>query len=640
MSTTYEDQHPLKALLNRQTLERKVGAFQSVFQRTDQIFTGSADVTLRLVTPGVDAEFSMVPSSVPAWNNGQTIFMNREEIAAAFTKAISTDTLSAFKGLNYHEVGHIIYTPRIGEPICRKLIEEENRRSGILGVWNGMEDQRMESMFVAMYRSLGPLFTVTVIRWITGGYQPNPAEQYALLYGRKFLPLDLRMSFRLKAVQEYGPDQVRELEAILDEYVLVSFPKDTNKALALVIKMYEWLNKNHPTTQLPCSCGINNSKTRQATQTNVMRHGRAAASEQKEAAEWLQDMMDDEADDAEQQKDAQEGKAQNGKGGTESDTQGTAEGEGELAPDGHGIGDGQSERGNGVKSSPDDPWEKAREIYEETMKDESITTDQRETLRAIKELVKKGQVHAEGDEEAYELTGASSSDVALSRSVVREFKALRVDLEPHWVRGEATGKIDPRRVMRRAIDPSLVNVFNRWEEGEEDEATAEVVLLVDVSLSMAGVMSRVSEILWVLKHAFDQLDIPCTVIAFSSGYGIMYNADERAENTQVRYFRAGGGTDISGALVETFRIMSVSQQTHKLVIAITDGGWSEYSVDQSKNIIDSLKRDYNCVTMIYHIGGRYDSTLQRRFDRHTTVGLPEEVQKSVKETLKQLAKRH
>lgn len=117
----------------------------SVFNKIDRIM---------LMDRKVGVNFVHEPTNhKPGWSLYPNIFIN----AAQFQNLGNPRTLVQLLGLNYHELGHLMFTPRntgswIGTDLHR--------------AWNILEDQRMESFFTAQYQPAGKYFTEMVVRFM------------------------------------------------------------------------------------------------------------------------------------------------------------------------------------------------------------------------------------------------------------------------------------------------------------------------------------------------------------------------------------------------------------------------------------------------------------------------------------------
>jgi len=181
-------------------LRTRMNALASTFAKTDRILTGRRDVDVKMTST------RNTHVSAPGFSDGRTIYINTD----LFDKLGSMTTLVRLLGLNYHELCHIIFTPRVGT-VLREQLKAEN-----LGlVFNILEDQRIESQFVALYGPSAKYFTEMVVKFFVENEKTwDMAHLY--VHGRRFLPREVREEFSKRFC---GTDvQKREAEKLIMEF--------------------------------------------------------------------------------------------------------------------------------------------------------------------------------------------------------------------------------------------------------------------------------------------------------------------------------------------------------------------------------------------------------------------------------------
>jgi hypothetical protein len=191
----------------------RLNALCRVYEQADRVLTG--DPVLVHVMPDGPA---------PAWSDGAAIYINVSQI-----EDMDLETLTQVNGLNYHELCHHLYTPRKGTTLVQ-WIQEQN----YFQAFNILEDQRIETLFVARYPSVAPYLTATVARWLGGS--EDTGGNYLCIRGRRYLPVDIRQAFR----DEFAfPELIPNIIDIVDKYRLLAFPKDYEVAKDLVKRLHE-----------------------------------------------------------------------------------------------------------------------------------------------------------------------------------------------------------------------------------------------------------------------------------------------------------------------------------------------------------------------------------------------------------------
>jgi uncharacterized sporulation protein YeaH/YhbH (DUF444 family) len=201
--------------------------------------------------------------------------------------------------------------------------------------------------------------------------------------------------------------------------------------------------------------------------------------------------------------------------------------------------------------------------------------------------------------------------VNMARRVHKEFRQLKEEADPQWSRNRRRGVLDARVASNPKSDPR--EVFREWEDGQDDIADLEVVILMDISSSMNSGMGQMygipagraerrcyvaSKALWILRTALDKLDASTTVLGFN-GYGVrIYDRDERTGRTAFKSVSVSGGTHPDEALRAAKNVLDSSKRAHKVLIILSDGQW--YSSD-GDDMTEQLSKD-GVTTALFGIG--------------------------------------
>ena len=137
---------------------------------------------------------------------------------------------------------------------------------------------------------------------------------------------------------------------------------------------------------------------------------------------------------------------------------------------------------------------------------------------------------------------------------------------------------------------------------------------------MGPIMVEAFNAMWVLKRAFDSVDISTTVIAYDGSSEVLYDSQERA-TSMVRYAPKGGGTNPVAGLNQAMRILSASQRTNKLLIVLTDGEWALPPDEFDLTSEDYIKRmnEAGVLTALGYIDGYLNDRIEAGADIHTLV---------------------
>lgn len=587
------------------TVEKAMGeavrfdAWRSVFEKTNRIISG------RPIQVSIEDRLMNLP---PSWTDGQTVTFHAGHVREMLRMSTPLDAVLRLKGLNYHELSHVLYSPRASDELTR-LVLKRQVDTGDPMLWkafNALEDQRIETWFTAAFGPSRRYFEATVFQWLI---RDGNAEAAILLYGRKYLPAKLRVDAGDIFTKKYGPDLYRRFREVIDDYLKVVIPADTQRAFALVKSYRELLREmaDKAGGQLPQApiadnaCHDDQGPHRDAV--GVIKAGRAGLREGRAAQRQAQEAVEEAdaaaeayaADKAAGQGAGQgDGDAGEAPGQGESAGQDGAPGEGSNGPTdsangqaaaseadgagGNGVGGGAAD--HDVISPEDfkdlaqdvaDMIEAARDGMAEIAADEAVVKDAEKVLDAVKAVVANGQIDAHGGMAKRSTVPPREADLQTLRRIVQVLTKIRQEAEPQLLRRQTTGRVDARRALTRR--PNEIDVFTQYDEGDEDATGAEAVILLDMSGSMGQMMPEACRAAWVLKRGFDKVGIRTTVLAYDTATVVIWQGRDKAK-ADVPVLAARGGTDPTDALRQAALILRKSNAANKVLVTVTDGGWS------------------------------------------------------------------
>lgn len=489
----------------------------------------------------------------PAWSDGETITFN----AAMIGDVRSVDDIIALSGLNYHELSHILYTPRNNHHLVMQ-VQSEN----LWMYFNALEDQRIETLMAARFPATRPYFVSTVMKYIAkdkGAW----TEAFPLLHGRRYLPANIRGAFRARYKDQA---LVQEIADVIDEYRFLNPDLNTARMHHLVREFKRLLVLANQ-QNMPDPFAHEGRPQQGITQGS--KEGARSTSE------TIEDAKDDEAsgdDDGGEGGGDDGGDTEDGAGqGSGKDKKGDQGGQGEKGEDAPGSGAGQS--GTGDHDMDDtDLAEAMDDATSKAQADPQVQNDVKEKQRIIakgdgKTLPKVSRAGAS-------MANVSPSAVLSAKRFGQELSRLQHELDPGLKTHQSSGRINIKRAMH---GHDVDELFDQWEEGKQDSTDIELVILVDYSSSMSRVMSLVSEVLWVIKRGAESASgqVVTTVVGFDTQATILYERGHRAEAGRYRRFSSAGGTEPSEALREARRIFANSRKARKVLLVVTDGDWAE-----------------------------------------------------------------
>ena len=588
-----QDQKALEA--KRQRIER----FTGFFSRVNSAFT------FRPVTVTVEAS----PIKAPAWSGASDVHFNANEIGELDTP----ESIASIKGLDLHEVSHILYTSREGSDLVSQVIDKK-----MWVAFNALEDQRIESLFTAKYPSTVAWFSAMILTHFKGS--PEIFENsYPLLCGRRYLPVEIRRQSRALYPHQ---DKVDEFKAIINEYRTLVFPTDTERGLELIEQYFNLLPKseggNGDSTGTPkykavksdaeggrpvkiidpCGHGSRPNEGIESSPTSRPVPPRQQEKERDRAGSKPENLDDDlpeinaedvdwsDFDDESDESDESADETSNSDGGESGDSEVTSPESGESAGDKSG--------------------ELIATVLDQILNESGIAKEINDILQVISGQPLLTSNNSQEPERArYTEISPDSVTVDASRSFGRELERLRASFDPAWDRHENSGRLSVGRYMR---NDDFDTIFDQWNEGREDATDIECVIAIDNSGSMQGKkIAGANRAMYAIKRALDRIDASTTVLTFSDETRVLYRASEKS-NSQIRDAFSGGGTTPDEAIKYATKLLAESDRKIKIFFVITDGEWYG-DQDANHDSIERMARSGVLTAFAYIPEGNEDVTL-------------------------------
>jgi len=610
----------------RKRIERFVGFFSRV----------NSAFTFRPVT--VTVEHAQIKA--PAWSGSDTVTFNANEIGELNTP----ESIAGIKGLDLHEVSHILYTPRESSDIVQWVID--NR---YWGAFNALEDQRIESFFTSKYPSTVPWFTAVILIHFKSNDEIF-AKSYPLLCGRKYLPVELRRQSRALYPEH---EKVSEFLSIVDSYRTVVFPADTEKAKELIKSYHDLLptsedgegegegegegtGKKYKAVKggigdengTPISVidpfghglrpveGIESSNSRpvpprQQTRERDRMLGKDVEGDDLPITPSEKPPMIVDADDIDWSDfDSDD----------EEVTPDSPAGDDEVTPDLEGDdAEGDAEQSDTPSlTAGAEAGVMIETILGDLLSESGVAQEIDDIIRIISGLPTLASNNSKEPERArWNNLVPDSATVEASRSFGRELERLRIEHEPNWDRFENSGRVNiGRHIQGEAFD----TIFDQWNEGREDATDIECVIALDNSGSMSGTkIANANRAMYAVKRALDRIDASTTVLTFDDQTRVLYRGNEKSDSS-IRDAFSGGGTTPDYAIKYATKLLAESERKVKVFFIITDGAW--YG-DQRENheAIDRMSRAGVLTSFAYIPETTYDSfSLTAESAHHCEVG--------------------
>jgi len=547
----------------------KYASVANIYSKADRILSNQ-DVKVVISPANSDME------SV-ATNNGLDIKMNPKLL-----DDVNDVSLVAINGLNYHELSHLLYSPRAGSELGKWVMSTEveevqegwdtRKRPTYQLAFNTLEEARIESLMATKYPSTRYFLEASATTYAIDTNNPESLpEAFYITRGRLHLDIALRQRVAELYVDRYGIEQAQAVADIIDEYRTLAFPRDSARAKELIMEMQKYVGSQAPKNNGGCGCA----------DRPVMKNGRTTkGSEQNE----LQDQSKQEAGDQEQLRPSD--KKPNSNDPADNYDSGDEPSDGVVGDDEQTITKEQRELSDEVTALIN---ERAKYLA-------SLPEVKADTKTVSKALNNDGFGNTLAKDTIFSYSNEIKPEYRYaSKAFGDQLERLRVDNDPEWEKERPSGKLNIPRTMNSGIN-DLPRLFDKWSTGN-DNCDIEAVIMLDRSGSMAWDIANASGAVWAMKRGLERIDSNVTVMSFNHISRMLYDATEKAEPNTYKISRTSGGTNPSVGLRTTQRLMRASQKPTKLLFIVTDGAWDK--ARECNNIVSQLQEEGVTVCIVY-----------------------------------------
>ena len=527
-----------------------------LLQKTNRILAGDEKIVVR------DLTNRNAPACADCTKS--SIFINYKFAQNLKTLKTLFDYLTLIKGLNYHELAHILFTDYSINKITKFLQEKYSQNSQKANAvyvqiddyrrnLNLLEDCRIESLFYILYPRARYYFTFTASNIILKDYfDKYTPEQlistYLVLYGRKFMGIGenklaiarLRLGLIKKIEDAKGIKfdiklLIKEAEKIVDEYII---EKDSIERLELAYKLTLLMTDANVNLNSSSDDGsIEKGKARKGTKQRIS-----------DASDKLSEEMK---------------KGENKSGKIEkSDNKDNKENTKEEKEKDTDAKNGDTEKLlNDMLESMKEDVENSDEIQNEIRKEISSLTASNSEFGGY-----SGNI-LEFDKSANEI-----------KRVENILRRLRGDLSSQLFRFQKKGKVDILSVMKSQKNGNF-NIFRKLKQNRIDKSKLGVVFLLDTSGSInADDFRNEISATYCFTNALEKLDNKIEVIEFSTTCKTLkkFNSEGDWKRTYC------GGTRVLPPLEVAIKDLILLKRNESIenlfIIVVSDGCFDEDAV--------------------------------------------------------------
>ena len=519
---------------------------------------------------------------IAGWSDGKKITFNKDIVSL-----LSADDIPALNGLNYHELSHLLYTPRGGSEFVMWV---QNNKLGV--AFNYLEDARIETLMTARFPSTRLFLEANFMRYVAVD-GTNCGSLFLLSRGRKYIPLAIRQEIADIFVAERGLEMATEVADIIDTYRTLVLPRDSEIAKPLIKRFAKIVGEGNMRHEIAGESIVDDEGNTvkegsvgcpsDCTNREPMKYGRPlGVNEQSADSKKAKG-----SGKSEELREVDNTKLLEGEGYGENGIESDLVADGFMQQDTRkterSLADLIEQRAKDIRSN-DEVRREVREFREAV----ATNDEHRNTVRVARYT---NMTPAEINKQNY-VTGDYP---LIAEQFGRELERLEIDNEPNWDKEKPSGRLNVQRTMNAGLN-DIDRLFDQWSEvdyGTEIEA----VILLDNSGSMGSQIQRASASVWSIKRGLERIHANTTVFSFNSGSRVLYTSDEKTSYDIVRAVHAGGTTNPVRALEEAKQIFNLTNRATKLLFIITDGGF-DYA-EPCDNLIKQFNEDGVITSTIY-----------------------------------------
>lgn len=397
-----------------------------------------------------------------AYTDMKTIFINFDKLQT--NSKTYDDFLINLKGINYHELSHILFT-RYG-----------NINDSLLMMFlNILEDSRIENLFSKKYNKLVDYFKISILRNIVENVESNTQSNkkqegltFLLLYGRRLILNDnnLIKNFEKKFLEFYSQTILEETKKIIDEYLITL---DVKRQIELAEKLKSFFNHD--------SYLIRNIMKSQKT-TSYHERKVISKDEQKSTEEIKND-----------------------------------------------LNKKQNENEVNDNSSDSNPNDLKKDIEKKISEVKEVI---REEIEKEMDIMKKYDFSSDSITKYHNIYGSFIPEQIhfdTAKKIEKRLKLLRNEFESKIRYNQKHGRIDLRRTIR---EKNNFNDFKKFLMSNINKTKIAVSILVDSSGSMDEYDYNIAiGSAWCISEALTKLDCDAEVIEFSHVFKILKKFGEK-----------------------------------------------------------------------------------------------------------------
>lgn len=568
------------------------------------------------------------------------------------------------KGLNYHELSHLLNTKLFEKKLTQDLLREE------FEIINSLEDGRIETIFSNKYPRTKKYF-INCFHQIIHNYSKHSPAQNPLVFlssQSRRLFLDKKSLYTYEAIfnKTYGDEITTKIKFLIDEYLT---SKNPNYQLEIAKKIFEIIRKKTPQMGIPQLSNqssikgetnqeydeedqqnieeiINQTKNNPPTtkiddltkniidkineqnkiQEKILEQEKKSRNNSKKAGEKRKEITKNNNDLGNLKKLLEQEK---NKTKELQDQKKIDELNKKIKENNEEYKKLNAQRDNYDKKSSSENNKKyslltkkgvsEKELNKEIIKtinennneyEESISESEEETLNDVESIYQENTIGSgagsgKSNDENENTTPFIPADhhKLIAKKLSVTLRKIQNDKRKGYIEHQSIGKINIGRAMNfpKTADPKI---FNKYEPDKNKQTRIGVIILIDRSGSMTGVAyNQAFETAWTIDKAVTETGNKTIIIEFNQHHRVIKNFEDNKGNWNKR---SGGDTDPTSALETAYILMNKANKRHKIknwiLYILTDGDWMNGS-RRHEEIIKTFNKKEVETNLIFLTGG-------------------------------------
>mgnify|MGYP001568132171 CR=1 FL=1 len=511
-----------------------------------------------------------------------SIILNFDSISK-INKDNYNETLLTLKGLNYHELAHILYTKvnyQVFYEFCiRKNNNSNLNRTLIKNTLNLLEDHYIENNFILKYNSSVKYFILSTSRIIYRMYKNLNDKQevlnlYLLIYGRKlYIPTSLLIKCKKLLLTYKSKDFVEKIEKCIDNYIVA---KNLDEQYQNAYELYNLLVNEFSLQETSSNLSIQNNKSIRISR-----------------------QIDKELDDKQLKKELKNSDKLDELNSKINEVKDNIKKEEEKEDLNNSIQKNFNDKDikENLQKELEDKIE--QELNEEN--DNRLNEIKKDIEDELLDDIKTIQASYDGYSDIIKTQPFNPQDKEkiLVSKLVKLFNKLKNELESRYI-ADKKGKFNVRALMRAQHNPTL-KVFKRYQPSLLDKTKVGVAILLDSSSSIYDEQFQTEiSASWVLSDTINRINNNSMVIEFSNSHKIIKSLFKK-QGAWGRHFR-GGTSPLSSLKIAFSNLKTLKFKenvNHLFCFIITDGMWQYHN--GCNNIIKVMNR-FGIETILVNVG--------------------------------------